>query len=128
MADFRETRLADRDRAAQLSLRHDHDSIGKVPNLGEIGRQKENGDTFGALGDEPIADRSDGPNVETAGGMTGKNDGGVIAEFAGNNEFLLIAAGKIGHARPRPGGADIVGPDRVQRRLGRHQTPQKSEA
>ena len=58
--------------------------------------------------------------------MTGEDNRSIIAELAGDNEFLLIAARKIGHARPRPGGADIVGSYSVQRRLGRHQTPQKS--
>ena len=33
--------------------------------------------------------------------MAGKDDGDVIVKFAGNDEFLLIAAGEIAHQRAR---------------------------
>ena len=72
-----------------------------IPNFGEISGEKQNRDTSGALRDQPVADRDHGADVEAAGRVSGENDGNVVAELAGNDELLLIAAGEIGHARPR---------------------------
>ena len=123
MADFRQTGFRDRHRSPQLAARHDHDPVGKIPPLGKVGRQQQDGRALGTLRDQPIADSDDSANVETPRRMTGKDDAYVAVELARNDEFLLIAAREAGEARSRAAGADVIDADSFRSRLDRCPAP-----
>jgi len=123
MTNFRQTGLANPHRSAHSSARHHHNPISKVPDFREICRQEQDGDTAGTFRGQPISNSNGGSQVETAGRMAGKNDVDIIAELAGNDKLLLIAAREFRHAGPWPGGTDVIGLDGGRRCSSRSQRP-----
>jgi hypothetical protein len=86
----------------------DGDGVGELEEFVEVGVDEEEGGAAVAGGLEVVEDEGGGGDVEAAGGVGGEEEGFVgFPEFAGEDDFLLVAAGEAGEGDGGGGGADV---------------------
>jgi len=87
--------------AGGAAVAEDEDAGAVADDFVEFGGNEENREAVGAeLGDE-LFDLGLGADVDAAGGFVEDDDGGLGREPAGEEDFLLVAAGEIANGDPR---------------------------
>ena len=79
--------------AHDLTLVHNKDAVGQVHDLVQLQADEENSLAFIALGHDLLVDILDRADVQAAGGLDSYQQVGVFIDLAGDNGFLLVAAG-----------------------------------
>src|SRR5690606_4115912 len=85
---------------------HHGDPVGERHDLVELAGDEQDGGAGVPLGDEPLVDELDGPDVHATGGLGGDEDAQRPGHLPGHDDLLLVPAGERGD-----GVGDVGEPD-----------------
>src|SRR5688500_14720550 len=111
-APHQQTKLGPRHRAAEeitddAAPTDDQNTVAEVHHLVEIKGDEEDAAALVTLGDELLMDEFDGPHVETASRLHGKEGVWLAMQLAGDDQFLLVSSGERPGRSVRGGSANI---------------------
>ena len=86
---------------------HHGDPVGERHDLVELAGDEQDGGAGVPLGDEPLVDELDGPDVHATGGLGGDEDAQRPGHLPCHDHLLLVAAGEPLGGLLRPAGTDV---------------------
>src|SRR5690606_7511233 len=94
--------------ASDLALIQHDDAVAEVQDLVEVVREQQDSLAGVADADELAVDELDRADSPAAGRLDGKQDVWIAIQFAGDDQLLLVAAGKGPRGRFRRWRANVV--------------------
>ena len=97
------------------SLEHHEDAVGKRQDLGELGRDEQDGVALVALGEELAVDELDGADVDAARRLLGDQHRRAMGKLARDHDLLQVAAGERSDRQLFAGDPDVEARDQLAR-------------